>query len=150
MQQSALVIEGDGLSDLGAFNVELLQVEAARKGQGGSFQGRGSAWVSGSGACLYAGVKLMIVTFDNHQKVPRKGLSLLAEKMSWDVFLGVDLRPQHFAQSYSVWWLTGLAIFTSHTFELLAVHEIQRCEGAVLEGVNVAWKSRGGRCIWQW
>ena len=72
------------------------------------------------------------------------------EEGSQESSLRDGLRPQHFAQSYSVWWLTGLAIFTSHTFELPAVAEIQRCEGAVLEGVNVAWKSRGGRCIWQW
>ena len=58
------------------------------------------------------------------------------------------LRPQHFAQSYSVWWVTGLAISKSHTFELLAVEEVQRCEGTVLEGVNVALKWRGGRRIW--
>ena len=70
------------------------------------------------------------------------------EEGSWEGSLDEALRPQHFAQSYSVWWLTGLAIFTSHTFELLAVVEIQRCEGAVLEGVNVALKWRGGRCIW--
>ena len=54
------------------------------------------------------------------------------------------LRPQHFAQSYSAWWVTGLAISKSHTFELRAVIEVQRCEGAVLEGVNVALKWRGG------
>ena len=58
---------------------------------------------------------------------------------------GEALRPQHFAQSYSAWWVTGLTISKSHTFELLAVEEVQRCEGAVLEGVNVALKSRGGR-----
>ena len=56
--------------------------------------------------------------------------------------MGVALRPQHFAQSYSAWWITGLAISKSHTFELLAQCEVQRCEGAVLEGVNVAWNSR--------
>ena len=61
---------------------------------------------------------------------------------------GEALRPQHFAQSYSTWWVSGLAISQSHTFELPAVLEVQRSEGAVLEGVNVAWKSRGGRCIW--
>ena len=72
------------------------------------------------------------------------------EEGSWEGSSNGALRPQHFAQSYSAWWLTELAIFTSHTFELLAVVEIQRCDGAVLEGVNVAWKSRGGRCIWQW
>ena len=58
------------------------------------------------------------------------------------------LKPQYFAQSYSAWWVTGLTISKSHTFELLAVEEVQRCEGAVLEGVNVALKWRGGRCIW--
>ena len=70
------------------------------------------------------------------------------EEGSWKGSSGEALRPQHFAQSYSVWWETGLAISKSHTSELLAVLEVQRCEGAVLEGVNVAWKSRGGRCTW--
>jgi hypothetical protein len=45
-------------------------------------------------------------------------------------------------------WITGLTICKSHTFELLAVEEVQRCEGTVLEGVNVALKWRGGRRIW--
>ena len=80
MYGSPLVVKGDGLSDLGAFNLERLQVEAGRKGQGGSFRRCGGVHVSGSGACLDGGVKLMIVTFDNHQQAPRKGLSLLAEK----------------------------------------------------------------------
>ena len=70
------------------------------------------------------------------------------EEGSWEGSLDEALRPQHFAQSYSAWWETGLVISKSHTFELLAAREVQRCEGAVLEGVNVAWKSRGGRCIW--
>ena len=67
---------------------------------------------------------------------------------SWKGSLDEALKPQYFAQSYSVWWITGLVISKSHTFELLAVPEVQRGEGAVLEGVNVAWKSRGGRCTW--
>ena len=70
------------------------------------------------------------------------------EEGSWEGSSDAALRPQHFAQSYSAWWETGLVISKSHTFELLAAREVQRCEGAVLEGVNVAWKSRGGRCIW--
>jgi hypothetical protein len=70
------------------------------------------------------------------------------ERDEWGVRSGEVLRPQHFAQSYSVWWETGLAISKSHTFELLAVLEVQRCKGAVLEGVNVAWELRGGRCTW--
>ena len=61
---------------------------------------------------------------------------------------GEALRPQHFTQNYNAWWVSGLAISKSHTFELLAPLEVQVCEGAVLEGVNVALKWRGGRCIW--
>ena len=70
------------------------------------------------------------------------------EKVSWEGSSDGALEPQHFAQSYSVWWITKLAISKSHTFEIHAVGEVQRCEGAVLEGVNVALKWRGGRCIW--
>ena len=60
------------------------------------------------------------------------------EEGSWEGSSREALRPQHFAQSYSAWWITGLAISKSHTFELIAVLEVQRCKGAVLEGVNVA------------
>ena len=84
----------------------------------------------------WAGVVRLHVGRNEVEEGSRKGSSYEA------------LRPQHFAQSYSAWWETGLAISPSHTFELLAGLEVQRCEGAVLEGVNVAWKSRGGRCIW--
>ena len=67
------------------------------------------------------------------------------EEGSWEGSLDEALKPQYFAQSYSAWWVTGLALSKSHTFELPAFPEVQRCEGAVLEGVNVALKSRGGR-----
>ena len=69
------------------------------------------------------------------------------EEGSWEGSLNEALRPQHFAQSDSGWWVTGLKISKSLTFELLTVPEIQQSEGAVLEGVNVALKLRGGRCI---
>ena len=69
------------------------------------------------------------------------------EEDSWEGSSDEALRPQHFAQSDIGWWVTGLTISKSHTFELLTVPEIQQSEGAVLEGVNVALKLRGGRCI---
>jgi len=60
------------------------------------------------------------------------------EERSWEGSSHEALRPQHFAQNYSAWWVSGLTISKSYTFEILAPLEVQVCEGAVLEGVNVA------------